>query len=203
MLTVEIDRREDPFVYKHPYQLFALSKQMVTSLTEVAQEVRVEIVSRSGYARIRRIGSRESEMAFWKRNISFIPEENTVERRCGQFLFMKFIHHRTRHSMWPEEIRRLVREKGYRYREIAVIASDLNTYADSLEKACDVMRFRFFMDHKKSILLNSFVEYLRSLLVMVEQNYTYESVFRYLRTGLCGFTRDEVERLENYCLAWI
>ena len=35
------------------------------------------------------------------------------------------------------------------------------------------------MDYKKSILLNSFVEYLRSLLVMVEQNYTYESVFRY------------------------
>lgn len=57
------------------------------------------------------------------------------------------------------------------------------------------------MDHKKSILLNSFVEYLRSLLVMVEQNYTYESVFRYLRTSLCGFTRDEVDRLENYCLA--
>ena len=36
-----------------------------------------------------------------------------------------------------EEIRRLVREEGYRYREIAVIASDLNTYADSLEKACE------------------------------------------------------------------
>lgn len=32
-----------------------------------------------------------------------------------------------------EEIRRLVREEGYRYREIAVIASDLNTYADLLE----------------------------------------------------------------------
>ncbi len=31
MLTVEIDRREDPFVYKHPYQLFALHKQIVTS----------------------------------------------------------------------------------------------------------------------------------------------------------------------------
>ena len=39
MLTVEIDRREDPFVYNHPYQLFALSKQMVTSLTAAAQEV--------------------------------------------------------------------------------------------------------------------------------------------------------------------
>ena len=40
------------------------------------------------------------------------------------------------------------------------------------------MRFRFFMDHKKSIFVEFlFVEYLRSLLVMVEQNYTYESVF--------------------------
>ena len=69
------------------------------------------------------------------------------------------------------------------------------------KKACDRYEIPVFMDHKKSILLNSFVEYLRSLLVMVEQNYTYESVFRYLRTSLCGFTRDEVDRLENYCLA--
>ena len=57
------------------------------------------------------------------------------------------------------------------------------------------------MDHKKSILLNAFVEYLRSLLEMAEQNFTYESVFRHLRTGLCGFDCDEVDRMENYCLA--
>ena len=36
MITVEMDEREDPFVYRHPYQLFALSKQMVTSLVEIA-----------------------------------------------------------------------------------------------------------------------------------------------------------------------
>ena len=57
------------------------------------------------------------------------------------------------------------------------------------------------MDHKKSILLNAFVEYLRSLLAMAEESFTYESVFRYLRTGLSGFTDDEVDRMENYCLA--
>ena len=57
------------------------------------------------------------------------------------------------------------------------------------------------MDYKKSILQNAFVEYLRSLLGMAEQNFTYESVFRYLRTGLCGFSREETDRLENYCLA--
>lgn len=50
-------------------------------------------------------------------------------------------------------------------------------------------------------MLNSFVEYLRSLLAMAEQNFTYESVFRHLRTGLCGFADEEIDRLENYCLA--
>ena len=100
-----------------------------------------------------------------------------------------------------EAIRCLVREKGYRYRDIAVIAADMNVYADALEKACRTFDIPVFMDHKKSILLNSFVEYVRSLLAMAEQNFTYESVFRHLRTGLCGFTDEEIDRMENYCLA--
>ena len=63
-----------------------------------------------------------------------------------------------------EAIRSLVREEGYRYRDIAVIAADVNVYADALEKACGTFDIPVFMDHKKSILLNAFVEYLRSLL---------------------------------------
>ena len=70
-----------------------------------------------------------------------------------------------------------------------------------MEKEFAAFDIPLFMDHKKSILLNAFVEYLRSLLAMAEQNFTYESVFRHLRTGMCGFTEDETDRLENYCLA--
>ena len=36
---------------------------------------------------------------------------------------------------------------------------------------------------------------------MVEQNFSYESVFRFLRTGMSGFTGDEVDRMENYVIA--
>ena len=43
IVTVEIDRREDPFIYRHPYQLFALSKQMVTSLVKTAQDAGAEV----------------------------------------------------------------------------------------------------------------------------------------------------------------
>ena len=57
-----------------------------------------------------------------------------------------------------------MREEGYRYRDIAVITADMNVYVDALEKACGLYDIPVFMDHKKSILLNAFVEYIRSLL---------------------------------------
>ena len=38
MITVTMDKREDPYVMKDKYQLFALSKQMVTSLVKIAGE---------------------------------------------------------------------------------------------------------------------------------------------------------------------
>ena len=43
MITVTMDKRENPFVYQHPYQLFALSKQMVTGLVKIANEVRAQV----------------------------------------------------------------------------------------------------------------------------------------------------------------
>ena len=57
------------------------------------------------------------------------------------------------------------------------------------------------MDYKRNVLLNSFVEYIRSLLAMAEQNFSAESVFRFLRTDLVGFTGEELDLLENYVLA--
>ena len=39
------------------------------------------------------------------------------------------------------------------------------------------------------------------VLSMVEQDFSYESVFRFLRTGFTEFTRDEIDRLENYVVA--
>ena len=43
VVTVEMDEREDPFTYRHPYQLFAISKQMVTSLMKIAGERRISV----------------------------------------------------------------------------------------------------------------------------------------------------------------
>lgn len=201
IVTVEMDEREDPFVYRHPYQLFALSKQMVTSLVKIAQEAGVEIEEPVClYDTPPKRFEHNAQMAFLETNL-FRYSGAKYEGENSALSLHEARNPRMEAGGAAEGIRYLVREKGYHYRDIAVITSDMEVYADALEKACAAFDIPIFMDHKKSILLNAFVEYLRSLLAMAEQNFTYESVFRYLRTGLGGFADDEVDRLENYCLA--
>ncbi len=201
VLTVEMDEREDPFACRHPYQLFGLSKQMVTSLAKIARSEKIEMEEPVCLYQKPPYRFRENPaMAFLESEL-FRYSPRAFEGKQEAITLHEARNPRKEAEYAAGEIRRLVREKGYRYRDIAVIAADMNVYADALEKACALFEIPVFMDHKKSILLNSFVEYLRSLLAMAEQSFTYESVFRYLRTGLAGFTPEEIDQMENYVVA--
>lgn len=205
VVTVVMDAREDPFAYRHPYQLFAISKQMVTALVKIAGEQHTQIeepVYLYGKPVQRfegnpELGFLESELFRYAGRQYVYPEPEIP----GAVKLYAARSPKEEAEYVAGQVRRLVREKGFRYRDMAVIASDMNTYAVHLEKAFDAYGIPVFMDHKKSILLNAFVEYVRSLLAMADENFSYESVFRFLRTGMCGFTREETDRLENYVIA--
>ncbi len=202
MITVLIDERENPYLYRHPFQLFALSKRMAASLSEIAKEAKVEI--EEPVCRYERPVYRFRENAaleFLERNLF----------RCGRVVFQGtgeavrvYAARNPREEAFAAagRIRALVRKKGYRYREIGVIVSNMEIYGDYLEEAFRSYEIPVFMDHKRSILLNSFVEYIRSLLNMAEQSFSYESVFRFLRTNLAGFSSDEISAMENYVIGF-
>ena len=201
MVTAVMDGREDPYVYRHPYQLFALSKQMVTSLVKIAGECRVEIEDAVCLYKRPFYRFKDNEVLGFLEAELFRYSKKQYEKKQDVLSVHVARNPKKEAEFAASHIRYLVREKGLRYRDIAVIASDLNAYAVCMDTACDTYGISLFMDNKKSILLNAFVEYLRSLLAMAEQNFSYESVFRFLRTGMTGFTRDEVDRMENYVLA--
>ena len=69
------------------------------------------------------------------------------------------------------EILQLTRKEGFRYRDIAVVTADLETYG---KVAANMMK---------------------------QNGYPYDTMFRYLRTGLTGISRHDIDMLENYCLA--
>lgn len=80
-------------------------------------------------------------------------------------------------------IEQLVQEEGLRYRDAAVITGDLASYGRELAHQFDEAGIPYFLDDKKSIMENPLVELIRAALETI-RDFSYESVFRYLKTGL-------------------
>ncbi len=200
IVTVTMDRRENPYVYEHPYQLFALSKQMVTSLLQIAKQNKIPVEeSVELYDHVPWRFKEQEALAFLEKHL-FRYGAGAYEKEQERVKLHLAKNPREEAYAVAEQVRRMMREDGYRLRDIGVIVSDMDVYADRLKQAFIKYDIPFFMDHKRSILLNSFVEYIRSVLHMAEQSFSYESVFRFLRTNLAGFTYEEIDELENYVI---
>lgn len=200
IVTVTMDRRENPYVYEHPYQLFALSKQMVTSLLQIAKQNKIPMEEPVElYDHVPWRFKEQEALAFLEKHL-FRYGAGAYEKEQEQVKLHLAKNPREEAYAVAEQVRRMMREDGYRLRDIGVIVSDMDVYADHLKQAFIKYDIPFFMDHKRSILLNSFVEYIRSVLHMAEQSFSYESVFRFLRTNLAGFTYEEIDELENYVI---
>ena len=200
IVTVTMDRRGNPYVYEHPYQLFALSKQMVTSLLQIAKQNKIPVEEPVElYDHVPWRFKEQEALAFLEKHL-FRYGAGAYEKEQEQVKLHLAKNPREEAYAVAEQVRRMMREDRYRLRDIGVIVSDMDVYADHLKQAFIKYDIPFFMDYKRSILLNSFVEYIRSVLHMAEQSFSYESVFRFLRTNLAGFTYEEIDELENYVI---
>ncbi|MBP3470370.1 MAG: exodeoxyribonuclease V subunit gamma [Lachnospiraceae bacterium] len=98
-------------------------------------------------------------------------------------------------------IRRLIREKKYAYRDIAVVTGDLERYAPYAAQLSEQYDIPIFIDNNRKLGLNPFTEYIKSGLKVIHKNFSYESVVHFLKCGFTGLSEEEIDRLENYMLA--
>ena len=97
-------------------------------------------------------------------------------------------------------IRKMIRSHGYAYRDIAIICGDLETYGSLISRTAQTYDIPVYVDQTRRVIHNPLTEAVRSLLQIGIQGFDYEPVFRYLRSGISGLTREETDILENYCL---
>jgi ATP-dependent helicase/nuclease subunit B len=105
----------------------------------------------------------------------------------------------------------LVRDEGYRYRDIAVTVRNAGSYQTLIETVFADYGIPVFLDQKKSMLHHPLIELIRSSLDVVLKNWRYEAVFRAVKTDMLypldemRKTTSEIRRcmdeLENYVLA--
>ena len=100
------------------------------------------------------------------------------------------------------QILRLVREEGYRFRDIAVTARSLEGYEDLLDSTLPRFGIPVFLARTQDILEKPVLALITAALAAVSGHYRYEDMFRYLKTGLAGVSDDQRDRLENYVLTW-
>lgn len=96
----------------------------------------------------------------------------------------------------------LVRSRGYRWREVLVLASDLEIYHDLIATTFADYGIPYFIDRKRPVSHHPLVELVEGLLDLVVNHWDYESVFRILKTDFLPIPREQVDRLENYVLAY-
>ncbi|MBQ4364733.1 MAG: PD-(D/E)XK nuclease family protein [Clostridia bacterium] len=100
------------------------------------------------------------------------------------------------------EIRRLLRAGRYRCRDIAVVYRDEEPYAKQMRLSLKKCGVPVFEDRRAPIRNEPIVIFVRALLELCAGGFTTENLMRYLKTGLCGVSWDEIAELENYALMW-
>ncbi|QNM05205.1 PD-(D/E)XK nuclease family protein [Qiania dongpingensis] len=201
MVAVTIDVDADPYGEKKSHDLFSLSRKTIGTLSRMAEELRAGRDEDVLMEKKRPQRFRESkELMFLSEQIFRYPccvwkgaPEDIILSRAKTPL------EETR--TMAQRISVLVREKGLRYRDIAVVCGDMAGYRPILEQAMKEAGIPCFLDDKRSLLTNPLVEYMRAALEIVEKDFSYESVFRYLKCGFLPVEEDILYEMENYVLA--
>lgn len=222
-VTVTMDEREDAYTYRGMQELFAMSKKTTATLLGIAKEAGVPVeepvwLRASGSSRF----SHSPMLASLEHNLfrlGAVPYESGLDKAPSQDIRMYSLSDKREEVTFAAgEIKRLVRDGGYRYKDIAVVSGDVEGYGSYVEQIFSTYEIPYFLDTTKNILLHPFLEFIRAVLEILEDNFTYDGMFRYFRSNLALKGRREgeetlqqtqarkidetlIDRLENYVLA--
>ena len=200
-ITLTMDSSVNLYSKIREYELFAMTKQTVQKLSRMAQETGTQLLppvllkepsvrfkEGSGLQALERILFR------WPA-VRVRPASFEDIHICG------YTSPAMELNYTAEQIRNLIVRGGYRCRDIAVIAGSLPDYAAGAQYIFGQWGIPLFIDQTVNIVLNPCLEFIRGALEMTEQNFSYESVFRFLRSGCSRIAEERIDELENYCLA--
>lgn len=82
------------------------------------------------------------------------------------------------------EIRRLIVEEGYRYKDIQIVTRELANYETLIEPLFSMNEIPVYLDRDMAMEQHPLVEFIQSLFAIDTYNYRYKDILRFLRTEL-------------------
>ncbi len=99
-------------------------------------------------------------------------------------------------------ISQMVREKGLRFKDIAVICNDIDGRGHIIKRVFDEYGISYFIDQKRHALHNPAIVFVSALMDILQSGWVYEDVFRLVKTGFCPLDEESAEDLENYAIRY-
>lgn len=99
-------------------------------------------------------------------------------------------------------IRRLVMEEGYRYREISIICRSPERYYGCLDAALKKRQIPCFVSQPAKVDGEPVTRFALGAFEAVLTGFQTEALLEMLKTGVSGFTTEEISDLENYAYLW-
>lgn len=201
MVSLTMDSREDFYHCRGEQELFAMSKKTVEVLQKMATELHVEIEEPVVLENGEEKRYKDAKALFFMEQNLFRTSYKRWKEDTKEVQLAVLKNPRQELLYVAKEIVRLVREEGYCYKDIAVVTGDVSLYANHVEEAFVPYKIPYFIDQTKNIMFHPLIEFVRATLEVIEYDFSYESVFRFLRCGLSGIDEKDIDALENYCLA--
>lgn len=103
-------------------------------------------------------------------------------------------------EMGARKILALIREEGLSFRDMVVLAGDLEEYGSIIKRIFAQYHIPYFMDDLRAIGDNHLVEAVVTALEAIQNNYRFDDIFGFVKTGFSPISLSECEDLENYAL---
>ncbi len=199
IVTVTIGAEEDPYQPDGEQKLFHLSKKTVADLVKLAAEAEVErgedVFVKGGINRF----TEAPALCYLEQNLFRYQYEPYTEKQQELCMFEALSPREEVHQT-ALYIRNLIREQEFNYRDIAVVIGDLEGYASYVETEFGQLEIPCFIDRTRGIVLNPMIEYIKSALQLYIKDFSYDTVFHFLRSGMVDISREEIDELENYVI---
>ena len=199
IITVTIGVGEDPYKMDGEQKLFHLSKKTVADLEKLAAEAEVErgedLFVKGGPNRF----AKAPALHYLEQNLFRYQYEPYAGEQQEIHMFEALSPREEVHQT-ALYIRHLIREQGMTYRDIAVVIGDLEGYASYVETEFGQLEIPCFLDRTRGIVLNPMIEYIKSALQLYIKDFSYDTVFHFLRSGMADISREEIDELENYVI---
>ena len=206
-VTVTMDESQELFQPGEKHELFYLSKKTTAHFLHMIKDNGMEEpeVIRVG-EEIEKTRFHDSEqLGHLERSLFRFPVEayhqGAVEGDDREDISIHLLKQPQEEISFVAECVKKLRREGYRYRDIAVVAGDMEVYGPLARDIFGQAQIPCFVDQKKTILANPLVNMLDALLDMIQYDFRYDTVIRYLRGKYSMLSPEETDLLDNYLLA--